>query len=131
MLPVRIKVVNLGDVEREYREIVRFYEDRISSLSRFRVENGDKIPAGAILLDSRGREMSSDEFYEMLRRKASNGEEIVFAVGPPEGFSEDARSAHPLFSLSRFTLRHELAYLVLLEQIYRALLRMKGTRYER
>ncbi len=129
-MPVRIKLVNLGDVGKEYRAVVDFYEKRISSMCRLHVSRG-RIPGDAILLDPRGVQMDSDEFYEMIRRKAANGEEIIFAVGPPEGFSDEDRKDHLLLSLSRMTLRHELAYLVLLEQIYRSLLRMKGTRYDR
>ena len=56
--------------------------------------------------------------------------ELAFAVGPADGFSEAARSAaQHTISLGRMTLAHELARVVLLEQIYRAFMILKGHPY--
>ncbi len=131
MLPVKIEICNFGKIQREYRQIVNEYEMRISNMARFRRCDGAKLPQDAILLDPRGVEMDSEEFYRLIYEYSKNGRKIVFAVGPPEGFSDENRKGHMLLSLSKLTLRHELAYLVLLEQIYRALLKMKGTNYEK
>ncbi len=131
MLPVKIEICNFGKIRREYRQIVNEYEMRISNMARFRRCDGAKLPQDAILLDPRGMEMDSEEFYRLIYEHSKNGRKIVFSVGPPEGFSDEDRKEHMLLSLSKLTLRHELAYLVLLEQIYRALLKMKGTNYEK
>jgi len=129
MLPVKIEIVTLGKLSREYSQIIGEYEKRISNLAHARFIYSSKIPKDAVLLDPRGREMSSDEFFEFIKRKSSNGEKITFAIGPPEGFGE--LEGYKKISLSKMTFQHDLARLILLEQVYRALLRMKGTNYEK
>ncbi|OYT60632.1 hypothetical protein B6U71_00540 [Euryarchaeota archaeon ex4484_178] len=129
MLPVKIEIISLGKLSREYAPLIREYEKRISSLAHARFSEGAKIPENSLLLDLRGREMDSDEFYELIRKKSARGEKLVFVIGPPEGFENV--EGYERISLSKMTFQHDLARLVLLEQIYRALLRMKGTRYEK
>jgi len=54
----------------------------------------------------------------------------VFAIGPASGFSEETRrSANMMLSLGKMTLPHELARVVLLEQLYRAFTILKGHPY--
>ncbi len=129
MLPVKIKVVNFGKIEREYDEIIKFYETRIYRMARFKKERGKTIKREYILLDPLGEEMSTDELYEFFKKEVSGGKEVTFAIGPPEGFEKTEKNKK--LSLSKMTFRHELAYLILLEQLYRVLLRMKGTNYEK
>ena len=83
------------------------------------------------LMDSRGKELSSEEFARFLGEYQDlNPLPLVFAVGAADGFSEAARStSQHMFSLGRMTLAHELARLVLLEQIYRAFTILKGHPY--
>jgi len=88
---------------------------------------------GALLvaLDARGRQISSEELAGFLRRQQERGARtLVFAVGPPDGWSEQTRqaAAHCL-SLGKMTLAHEIARLVLLEQIYRGLTILAGHPY--
>ena len=129
MLPIKIKLVNLGRVEREFREIIGEYERRLKSMAHLRFST--KISPEAILIDEYGEEMSTEQFQSLLMDYSKNGKEIEFAIGPPEGFLEEMKMKHRKISLSRLTLRHEIAYLVLLEQIYRVLLRLRGTKYEK
>jgi len=90
-----------------------------------------RAPAINILLDTRGRQMSSEAFAEWLDRQRDNGaQQIVFAIGPADGWSEDARKrANLLVSLGSFTLAHALARLVLAEQLYRAFAILSGHPY--
>jgi 23S rRNA (pseudouridine1915-N3)-methyltransferase len=83
------------------------------------------------LLDSRGKQFSSDEFARFLGDyQDRNPLPLVFAVGPADGFSEAARgAAQHTISLGPMTLPHELARVVLLEQIYRAFTILKGHPY--
>jgi 23S rRNA (pseudouridine1915-N3)-methyltransferase len=129
MLPVKIEVIAFGKLSKEYAPLILEYQKRISSLAHSKFFEGAKIPKDAILLDPKGKEMSSEEFYEFVKEKASRGERITFIIGPPEGFENS--EGYEKISLSRMTFQHDLARLILLEQIYRALLRMKGTRYEK
>jgi len=83
------------------------------------------------ILDSRGKQFSSEEFAKFLSDyQERNPLPLVLAVGPADGFSTAAReSAQHQLSLGRMTLPHELARVVLLEQVYRAFTILKGHPY--
>jgi 23S rRNA (pseudouridine1915-N3)-methyltransferase len=83
-----------------------------------------------ILLDSRGKQLSSEELAEFLDREQLQALPMLFAIGGADGFSEDARrQASLMLSLGRMTLPHELARVVLLEQLYRAFTILKNHPY--
>ncbi|MHB1023020.1 MAG: 23S rRNA (pseudouridine(1915)-N(3))-methyltransferase RlmH [Acidobacteriaceae bacterium] len=84
-----------------------------------------------ILLDSRGKQFSSEQFAAYLGKLQDQGtQQVIFAVGPADGWSEAARqSASLLLSLGPMTLPHELARVVLAEQIYRAFTILSGHPY--
>jgi 23S rRNA (pseudouridine1915-N3)-methyltransferase len=95
-----------------------------------------ETPAGRgrrvlVLLDSRGKAMSSDGFATWLRRQREDGAAILaFCIGPPDGWSDAARHrADLLLSLGPMTLPHQLAAAVLAEQIYRAFTIIEGHPY--
>src|SRR5512146_517646 len=75
-----------------------------------------------ILLDFRGKQLSSDELAAFVRDHRDRGsQELIFAVGPADGWSDETRTkADFQLSLGRMTLPHELARVVLCEQLYRA-----------
>jgi 23S rRNA (pseudouridine1915-N3)-methyltransferase len=84
-----------------------------------------------ILLDARGRQFTSEEFAELLRDQQDRGtQSLFFAIGPADGFSDKARAeADLVLSFGKMTLAHELARVVLLEQVYRAFTILKGHPY--
>jgi len=84
-----------------------------------------------VLMDSRGKEFSSEQFARFLGDyQDRNPLPLVLAIGPADGFSAEARSAaQQLISLGKMTLPHELARVVLLEQLYRAFTILKGHPY--
>ena len=84
-----------------------------------------------VLFDSRGKQLSSEELAEFLRqRQESSSQPVLFAIGGADGFSAEARkSADLILSLSKMTLPHELARVVVLEQIYRAFTILAGHPY--
>jgi len=74
-----------------------------------------------VLLDSRGKQFSSEELAEFLEREQVNAIPLLFAIGGSDGFSDEARRrAGFTLSLGKMTLPHELARVVLMEQLYRA-----------
>lgn len=85
------------------------------------------------LLDPRGRELTSEEFAQWLGQEAVRGtRELAFLVGGPDGFSPAFRvKADMLLALSRMTLTHEWARVLLLEQIYRGFTMLRGFPYAR
>ncbi len=84
-----------------------------------------------VCLSDRGREMSSAEFSEWLKRFIeTNSRPLTFIIGGFAGLDERLLDqADELLSLSQLTMSHELSRVVLLEQIYRALTLMKGWPY--
>jgi 23S rRNA (pseudouridine1915-N3)-methyltransferase len=84
-----------------------------------------------VLFDSRGKQLSSEQFAQFIREQQErNAAPPVFATGPADGFSDIARTqADHLLSLGKMTLAHELARVVVLEQIYRAFTILKGHPY--
>lgn len=84
-----------------------------------------------VLLDGRGKQFSSEELAKFLGDyQDRNPLPLLFAVGAADGFSDQARQAASLvLSLGKMTLAHELARVVLLEQLYRALTILKSHPY--
>lgn len=87
-------------------------------------------------LDGRGRQMSSEALAEWLGARRNEGaQHVVFAVGPADGWSEEARAEAKrrggLLSLGPMTLAHQLARLVMAEQLYRACTILTGHPYHR
>ncbi len=84
-----------------------------------------------VLLDNRGRSLSSPQIAEYLGTQRDAGvQEILLAIGPPDGWSAIAREqARIMLSLGAITLPHELALAVLSEQVYRALTILAGHPY--
>jgi 23S rRNA (pseudouridine1915-N3)-methyltransferase len=84
-----------------------------------------------VLLDSPGKQMSSEQLAEFLRRYQEGGTQtLMFAVGPADGWAANTRNAAAqCLSLSRMTLAHEIARVVLLEQLYRACTILAGHPY--
>ena len=93
-------------------------------------QNG-RTPALPVLLDSRGKLMSSEAFAAWLGGRRDDGaQHIVLAIGPADGWSDSARQrAGLLLSLGPMTMAHALARLVLAEQVYRAFTILAGHPY--
>ena len=73
-----------------------------------------------VLLDERGKQYSSIEFAQQLGRWQQNGKDVAFIIAGADGVnSADRKSADFLLALSQFTLPHELARVLLIEQLYR------------
>jgi 23S rRNA (pseudouridine1915-N3)-methyltransferase len=90
-----------------------------------------RVTAYAIVLDSLGKQYRSEEFAELLGRLRDEGaQRVVLAVGPADGWSPAGRErGNILLSLGRMTLPHQLARVVLAEQVYRALTILAGHPY--
>jgi 23S rRNA (pseudouridine1915-N3)-methyltransferase len=88
----------------------------------------------ALFLDGSGRQMTSEALATWLGQRRDEGtQHVVFAVGPPDGWSDEARAGAErrggLLSLGLLTLAHHLARLVMAEQLYRACTILKGHPY--
>ena len=79
-----------------------------------------RLPREAVivLLDAGGQEHDSEAFARWLERHRQGGRDVCFVVGGPYGIALDGRVDHRL-SFGPMTLPHQLARVVLLEQLYR------------
>jgi 23S rRNA (pseudouridine1915-N3)-methyltransferase len=87
-----------------------------------------------IALDERGVSLGTREFSSRLETLAARGDvkTVAFLIGAADGHNGALRSASDLLlAISPFTLQHELALLVLLEQLYRAASLQSGSPYHR
>jgi|SRR3954465_1656283 23S rRNA (pseudouridine1915-N3)-methyltransferase len=75
-----------------------------------------------VALDSRGKQLTSEQLANFIAEHQTRGtQRLLFAVGPADGWSKEVlERAHTKLSLGPMTLPHELARVVLLEQLYRA-----------
>ena len=104
-----------------YQKLEFIYLGEYLGLERtFEKFTGKKV----YLLDEDGKEFSSKQFAENYEKDLNNGEkEIVFVIGPAEGFGEISpgkSGGYQAVSLSKMAMQHDIAGLVLMEQIYRA-----------
>ncbi|HTU42864.1 MAG TPA: 23S rRNA (pseudouridine(1915)-N(3))-methyltransferase RlmH [Candidatus Aquilonibacter sp.] len=150
---VKIKVAWVGKTkEPAIRALTEEYVRRISRYVQFEagplrdevalVQMAGRAPRNAgkigrsekstlVLMDSRGQQLSSEEFARFLGDyQDRNPLPLVLAIGPADGFSDAAlTAAQRTISLSKMTLAHELARVVLLEQLYRAFTILKNHPY--
>lgn len=100
-------------------------------LLKLAARTANRAASTLVLLDSRGRQFTSEEFARFLDGQQNRSPQpLLFGVGPADGFGEEARKAASLLlSLSKMTFPHELARVVLLEQLYRAFTILKGHPY--
>ncbi|HEX6259940.1 MAG TPA: 23S rRNA (pseudouridine(1915)-N(3))-methyltransferase RlmH [Woeseiaceae bacterium] len=85
-----------------------------------------------VLLDETGMEFTSEGLARQLKNWQAAGSDLVFIIGGPDGVSDEcARRADLRWSLSRLTLPHGLARVMLAEQLYRACTLLQGHPYHR
>jgi len=153
---VRLRLLSVGkDRSGLYAPAVEEYAKRISRYAKFSVEEVpearraagtprardeeaksllDRIAAGerVVLLDERGKEATSLEFARRVGAWIEGAKDVTLVIGGSDGHGEAirTRSAESL-CLSRLTLAHRLARLVLLEQLYRAFTILRGEPYHK
>ena len=93
-----------------------------------KIARGDQV----VLLDERGRQLTSKALSVRLSGWQSDGRDLVFVIGGPDGVSDACRDrADFVWSLSELTLPHGLARVLFAEQLYRAWSLASGHPYHR
>lgn len=89
--------------------------------------------AAIVALCVEGRQLSSEELAQFLAARAGSGAgDVAFVIGSSHGLADEVKRAAALrFSMGRITLPHQLARLVLTEQIYRACTINSGMKYHK
>lgn len=102
-------------------------KDREAILFQSKIKPGSFL----VLLDEKGRTMSSLELATFLnKRMLSGSKEMTVLIGGAYGFSKELRqSAGALISLSKMTFTHQMVRLIWLEQLYRAMSILRNEPY--
>ena len=152
----RITILTIGTLKESYwREAMVEYVKRLTPYARLEIKELSETPfrsasdkarviadegerimaqisadAAVILCDVAGRSVSSEEFAPALKVKGESGAHLVFVLGGPLGVSEALQQRAQLrLSLSLLTFTHQLARIVLAEQLYRAMTIIHGKAY--
>jgi 23S rRNA (pseudouridine1915-N3)-methyltransferase len=124
---VRYLVLAVGRLRPPFSDDVEHYDRLLRRRARVEIVEvaddaalGRRIPERAyvVLLDAAGSEHSSEDFARFLERRRQGGRDVCFVIGGPFGTALE-RHDH-LLSLGPMTLPHQLARVVLLEQLFRA-----------
>jgi len=124
---MRISVIAVGRLRPPFQDDVEHYRKLLAGHARvelIEVREDERVPpriperAHLVLLASDGREFDSVELSTWLEQRRQDGRDICFVIGGPRGLDLDTCDTR--LSLGRITLPHQLARVVLLEQLYRA-----------
>ena len=126
---MRVVVVAVGRLRPPYADDVEHYERLLTRHARvelIEVREEDqvtrRVPGRAFVsaLDAHGEAMDSISFSRWLEARRQSGRDLCFTIGGPFGHGSDGPRADHLLSLGPMTLPHQLARVVLLEQLFRA-----------
>ena len=133
---MRLIIVCVGKIRAPFQDDVAHYErllGRHARLETVELPESDperegtailkRIPADAYVcvLDREGRTATSESLARFLDERRAGGRDVSFVIGGPFGLSESVRErADQRISLGKITLPHQLARVVLLEQLFRA-----------
>ena len=116
----------VGRLRPPYADDVQHYKKLLAGHARVELEEvreDERVPrriperAFVCLLASDGRQMTSTSFSEFLEERRREGRDLCFVIGGPRGI--DLSHCDMRLSLGPMTLPHQLARVVLLEQLYR------------
>jgi 23S rRNA (pseudouridine1915-N3)-methyltransferase len=123
---MRISLIAVGRARPPYQDDVEHYRKMLAGHAKVdlvEVREDEKVPsripdrALTVLLASDGRTLSSEAFGGWLEERRRDGRDVCFVIGGPKGLDIEADER---LSLGPMTLPHQLARVVLLEQLYRA-----------
>jgi 23S rRNA (pseudouridine1915-N3)-methyltransferase len=123
---MRLVVIAVGRLRPPYADDVQHYKKLLAGHARLElveVKNDIDVPrripdrAFTVVLDSGGKTFDSEGFSGFLEQRRQSGMDLCFVIGGPRGAI--ATEGDMTLSLGRMTLPHQLARVVLLEQLYR------------
>ncbi len=128
--------------EKAYNLLLEIYHKRLKTRNIKIIQHSDKKPlddyvrdigknSHLVLFDERGHEMTSLEFAVQLKKWSIENQAVSLAIGPFNGWGSYRNNIKDIISLSKYTFPHELAAVILAEQVYRATEINKGTKYHR
>ena len=111
-------------------------QNKYENIERIKIEEGKEIlpqlEGENILLDIAGKMISSEELAFLIKDKSLTQSTLTFVIGGSYGVASDVKNKIPTkISFGRVTYPHNLARLILLEQIYRAFMINSGSKYHK
>lgn len=151
---IQIRLVCIGNLkEKFWKDGVMEYAKRLSKFCKLNIlelpeqnkyEDIEKIKdmegreilnnlqGKTYLLDLQGQNLSSEEFAKEIEKSSLNSSTITFVIGGSYGVSKEVKDQiKNKISFGKMTLPHNLARLVLVEQIYRAFMISSGSTYHK
>ena len=139
---MRWTIVTVGDIKsKEIRKLFDAYRKRLGRCTVHTIKDSDiweekvgQFLAGkdhVFLLSEDGMQYDSVGLAKFCEREGRDGDELVFVIAPAEGYSEHMKQKHKRISLSPLTFPHEIAALLLIEQLYRVETIMAGKPYHK
>jgi 23S rRNA (pseudouridine1915-N3)-methyltransferase len=104
---------------------------QLLALEAERLQTQISKQAAVWCLDERGQQHSTQSLAQALQSQAQQSGALTLCLGSADGLDAGLKAANPCFSLSKLTLPHEIARLVLVEQLYRAVCVIKQHPYHR
>ena len=152
---MRLRIIWMGKTrDARLRALIDDYAERLAHFVRYEVTEvrelgradragidketqriSDRLRPGAVtvLLDPDGAEWTSQQLAGQVKSWEGSGiKEVAFVIGGPNGLADDFKTrADKRWSLSRLTLTHEMARVLLFEQLYRAYTIIHGLPYQK
>jgi 23S rRNA (pseudouridine1915-N3)-methyltransferase len=134
---MRYRVVALGGGRMKSAALRAACDEYLSRLKHYaKIEERDALPKGGesrfIALDIEGESWTSEQLADLTARWDMDGRDVTFVIGDADGLPEAVRAgAERRWSLGPLTLPHELARVVVYEQLYRAYTIRRGEKYHR
>jgi 23S rRNA (pseudouridine1915-N3)-methyltransferase len=148
-----LEIIRIGKIKnKEIKKLCQYYEKLVSKYSKLsltilnetnakniaelRKTEGEKLSKSIdrncfnIILDENGKEFGSEEFANFLNEKLIYGKKIKFFIPGPFGIEEIYKNKFDFkLSLSKMTFTHEIAYLILMEQLFRSMKILNNEKY--
>ncbi|QHX35833.1 23S rRNA (pseudouridine1915-N3)-methyltransferase [Spiroplasma sp. TIUS-1] len=156
---MKIKIICFNKVDKEFKDAIKYYSDKVSKLCNFEVIELNEISTinqtknmienmkvlnqrlntlienrfQPIVLDVNSKVIDSIELKNIIEHNKDVGTgNLVFIVGPSDGFSEEFKqNNYTKISFGKITLPHILFRVVLFEQIYRSFKIMNNDKYHK
>ncbi len=136
---IKIRILSIGKNKESWLdEALKDYTERLKRTAKIEwlfvetnAELEKKIEGQTIALDPQGKMVTSEQFSEFLLKEVEKGgSRLTFIIGGAEGLTSSLKKL-PLISLSPLTFTHQMARLILAEQIYRAFEIERGSPYHK
>lgn len=132
---MKYRVVALGGTRMKSAALRSACDEYLSRLKHYaKIEERDVLPEESrfIALDGRGEPWTSEQLADLTARWDMEGRDVTFCIGDAEGLPDEIlKRAERTWSLGPLTLPHELARVVVYEQLYRAHTIRRGEKYHR